>query len=147
VTPAVGIVWHAVRGEWRSLALILAIVVVAVGASLAIQGPSVWLAWIDTLAGRQANPSPAVAPVPLIPRLVIAVGLVAWGARTDRRWTVPVALCLAIPTWYFSGLMLAPLIALVAIWRDRVSRPAEPRPEVTNRSDAAQAAVPQAATA
>ena len=147
VTPAVGIVWHAVRGEWRSLALILAIVVVAVGASLAIQGPSVWLAWIDTLAGRQANPSPAVAPVPLIPRLIIAVGLVAWGARTDRRWTVPVALCLAIPTWYFSGLMLAPLIALVAIWRDRVSRPAEPRPEVTNRSDAAQAAVPQAATA
>ena len=33
----------------------------------------------------------ASVPIPLLVRLPSAVALVVWGARTDRRWTVPVA--------------------------------------------------------
>jgi hypothetical protein len=147
VTPAVGIVWHGVRGEWRSLGTILVVVGVAVGASLAIQGPAVWVAWVDMLGARQDFSSASVVQLPLAPRLLAALALVTWGARTDRRWTVPVALCLAVPTWFLSGLMLAPLIAIVAIWRDRASRRAEPRPDIVDQSVAGLSVAPQAVTA
>jgi len=33
----------------------------------------------------------------LVVRLVLAAALIAWGARTDRRWTVPVEATLALP--------------------------------------------------
>jgi hypothetical protein len=119
LTPGVGLVWHGVRGEWKSLATILAVLLVALSVSLAIQGPGVWASWIEMLDARQVHVSPTAVPIPLVPRLLAAVALVAWGARTGRRWTVPVALCLAIPTWYWSGLMLAPMVALAALWQER----------------------------
>jgi hypothetical protein len=137
VTPAVGLVWHGVRKEWGSVAAIVAIVLIAVCASLAIQGPGVWASWIATLDARQSNPSVWIAPIPFVPRLVLALGLVTWGARTGRRWTLPVAVSLAIPTWYWSGLMLAPLVAIPALRarhvedpnRKTAESPAEPDPE------------------
>ena len=46
-------------------------------------------------------------------RLPVALVLVAWGARTDRRWTVPVAALLALPViWLTSLSMLAALVPL-----------------------------------
>jgi hypothetical protein len=39
--------------------------------------------------------------------------LVAWGARTDRRWTVVIAATISLPTLWIHGLaMLAGVIAL-----------------------------------
>jgi hypothetical protein len=43
----------------------------------------------------------------------VAIAVVVWGARTNRRWTVPVAGMLALPAlWYGSLTMLLAVIAL-----------------------------------
>jgi len=40
---------------------------------------------------------------------------VIWGARTDRRWTVPVASMLALPALWYGGLsMMLAVIPLLA---------------------------------
>jgi hypothetical protein len=114
VTPGIGLLWFAVRREWRSLGI-------ALGATLAIVAvsfvalPDAWRSWIDVLA---AGPSTAVTsgsiPVPLIARLPVSVILLVWGARTDRRWVVPVACMLALPViWYGSLAMLVGVIPLI----------------------------------
>ena len=53
VTPGVGLVWFAVRREWRTLAAVLAITAVAVGASVAI-APVAWSEWLSFLLGERA---------------------------------------------------------------------------------------------
>jgi hypothetical protein len=52
-------------------------------------------------------------PIPFLVRLPFAVALVVWGARTDRRWTVPVAGMLALPALWYGG--LAMLLAVIAL--------------------------------
>ena len=54
------------------------------------------------------------APLAVV-ALIMAIVLVTWGARTDRRWTVVVAATLALPTLWFHG--LAMLVGVVAIQR------------------------------
>ena len=41
----------------------------------------------------------------------ILVLLVIWGARTDRRWTVPVAATLALPVLWVSGFAICAALA------------------------------------
>ncbi len=54
-----------------------------------------------------ANDTPHVAgwpfPYPILLRLPLAAALVAWGARTNRRWVVPAAALLAMPRLYFQS--------------------------------------------
>jgi hypothetical protein len=116
VTPGVGLLWFAVRREWRSLAIALAATVVVVVVSAAIQ-PDVWRRWLDVLtenAGK--NGTWAAVPIPLAVRLPAAVLLLIWGARTNRRWVVPVGVMLALPALWYGGLsiMLATLPLLGA---------------------------------
>ena len=55
-------------------------------------------------------------PIALWVRLPMAVALVAWGARTDRRWTVPRGMdVLALPALWFGSLSM--LLAVVAVRR------------------------------
>ena len=62
----------------------------------------------------------ASVPVPLWVRLPAAVAIVVWGARTDRRWTVPVAAMLALPALWYGGIsMLLAVIPLLDRDRDR----------------------------
>ena len=113
VTPGIGLVWFAVRREWRNLAIALVATVAVAGAS-AVAMPLAWQEWLRVLmanAGRDATW--AAVPIALWVRLPAAVILVTWGARTDRRWTVPVASMLALPAlWYGSLSMLLALVAL-----------------------------------
>jgi hypothetical protein len=116
VTPGVGLLWFAVRREWRSLAIALAATVVVVVVSAAIQ-PDAWRRWLDVLtenAGK--NGTWAAVPVPLAVRFPAAVLLLIWGARTNRRWVVPVGVMLALPALWYGGLsiMLATLPLLGA---------------------------------
>jgi hypothetical protein len=60
-----------------------------------------------------ANPPIAMFPVPFGVRLASAVAVLAWGARTDRPWTVPVAVGWSVPALY--GLGFLPF--WVAGWR------------------------------
>jgi hypothetical protein len=121
VTPGVGLLWFAVRREWRSLAIALAATVAVAAVSAAI-APNAWLAWRDVLVSNAGkNGTWAAVPIPFAVRLPAAVLLVVWGARKNRRWTVPVAAMLALPALWYGGLsiMLATLPLLGArTWGD-----------------------------
>jgi hypothetical protein len=106
VTPGVGLVWFVARREWRSLAIALGATAVVVAVS-ALFGPHHWPAWIESLVGnaRQQWPYP-LFPVPLWIRLIAAGLLIAWGARTDRPWTLIVGSGFAIPTLWPANLAM-----------------------------------------
>jgi hypothetical protein len=112
VTPGVGLLWFAVRREWRNLCVALGATAVISGASFVL-APSDWIDWFVSLARTTQDDPPLSIAIPLWQRMVAAVVLVAWGAHTDRRWTVVVAATLALPTLWNHGLaMLAGVIAL-----------------------------------
>jgi hypothetical protein len=115
VTPGVGLLWFAVRREWRSLGLALWATAVVSAVSL-IVAPDAWREWLALLVRDAARPleTPGwYAPIPLLIRLPVAAVIVTWGALTDRRWTVPVAVTLSLPIlWLNSLAILAALPAL-----------------------------------
>lgn len=107
VTPGVGLVWFAARREWRSLAVAVGATALIAAASFALD-PAGWLAWMDLLQRSSAVAAPTVLlPGPLWLRVVLAAVLVAWGARTDRPWVVPVAAVVALPHGTIGIAMLA----------------------------------------
>lgn len=113
-TPGVGLVWFAVRREWRSLGIALAATAGIAAVSLAIDG-RLWSEWLNGAILRVAaeGVGQPTLPLPLWLRLPAAAVLVAWGGMTDRRWTVPAAAALALPVPWFSGLaILAAIPAL-----------------------------------
>jgi len=128
VTPGVGLLWFAVRREWRNLGIALGATAAIVAVSWAV-APGAWADWVDVLSASATKTIGmwAAVPVPLWLRLPVAAGLVAWGARTDRRWTVPVASMVALPALWFGSASM--LLAVVALATDRVSGGARPRAE------------------
>ncbi len=129
ITPGVGLLWFAVRREWRSLAIALGATLAIVAVSAAFQ-PDAWQRWPQVLASNVGkNGTWAAVPVPLAIRLPIAVVLVVWGARANHRWVVPVGAMLALPALWYGGLsiMLATLPLVGArTWGDvrRIGREA-----------------------
>ena len=116
VTPGVGLVWFVVRREWRSLGIAIGVTAAIAAVSLAFDF-RLWQEWIvDGLlpVAGQAVSQPNI-PVPPVVRLPLAIVLVAWGARTDRRWTVPVAAAFSLPLMWLVGLSI--LAAIPAIER------------------------------
>jgi hypothetical protein len=112
VTPGVGLLWFAVRREWRSLTVALGATAGLAAVSAAVS-PGLWLDWIRSL-DQTAEPDVILAiPVPLWLRLVAAAMLVVWGARTDRRWTVVVAATLSLPVLWVHGLAMLAGVAAV----------------------------------
>lgn len=127
VTPGVGLLWFAVRREWRSLAIALGATAAIVAVSFAI-APPLWSQWLDVLAGRSGATNSDLGwyvAIPLWIRVPAAAALVAWAARTDRRWLVPVAAVLAMPVlWPNSFAVAVGAIPLLAA--DRAARPGPP---------------------
>jgi hypothetical protein len=123
VTPGVGLLWFAVRREWRSLAIALG-ATAAISAAVAVVAPGMWRDWIDATLGNLGAPTFGYdIPPPLWLRLPIAAGVVIWGARTDRPWTVGVAAMLGLPLIWPHGLCVA--LAAVPFLRlgDRIAQP------------------------
>ena len=120
VTPGVGLIWFAVRREWRPLAIALGFTGALVAVSLVADG-ALWRDWLDESLLRTAGGAPlnqfSIA-IPLLVRLPVAALVVAWGARSDRRWTVPLGATLALPVLWPSGLAI-----LAAIWPLAARRP------------------------
>lgn len=115
VTPGLGLVWFLVRREWRALAWtgLSTIAVVAVSVLVA---PHLWADWISLLVADAGRPLVSVGwfvPIPLLPRLIVALLIVAWGGLTDRYWTVPVAVTVALPVLWLNGLAI--LVAIIPI--------------------------------
>jgi hypothetical protein len=119
-TPAVGLVWFAVRREWRQLAIAIGVTAAIAAASIAVDG-RLWTEWIGESLLRTAGGAPLnqfSLPIPLWLRVPAAAALVAWGARTTRPWTVPVGATLALPVLWPTGLAI-----LAALWPILQRRP------------------------
>ncbi len=122
VTPGIGLAWFAVRREWRNLAIALAATAAVVAVSLTI-APTAWVDWVGVLVAStdKTTGTWSALPVPLIVRLPIALAVVTWGARTDRRWTVPVAAMIALPAAWFGSISM--LLAVIPLARWESGRP------------------------
>lgn len=112
VTPGIGLLWFAVRREWRSLGIALGVTGAIVAVTFVVM-PSQWQEWVAMLASSAGTPPPWPAlPIPLLLRLPVAALIVTWGALTNRRWTVPLSAALAVPAlWPGSFAIMA------ACWR------------------------------
>lgn len=118
VTPGVGVLWFAGRREWRKLGVALGATGLIVAVSFAI-APEQWWAWAAFLRQNAATaPTGQLIALPLWVRVVLAAALVLWGGRTDRRWTMPVAVVLALPHGTIGLAVLVALIPILAArWR------------------------------
>jgi len=106
ITPGIGLLWFAVRGEWRHLAFALGGTAAIVAISF-VMLPQQWRDWVDVIVGNAGKGGTwASVPVPLWIRLPIAAAVVVWGARTDRAWAVPVAAMLALPALWYGGISM-----------------------------------------
>ena len=117
VTPGIGVLWFLFRREWRALAVASASTAALVLISFVIN-PQAWVEWLAVLADNsrvRVTYEYVGMEAPLAFRLPVCVALLAYGAWTDRRWTVPVACTLALPVVWLSGLTV--LLALVPLWR------------------------------
>lgn len=126
ITPGIGLLWFAVRREWRALVLAVGVTGVLAAASFLLD-PEAWRAWFDIL--RTSSSTPATVgwflPVPLLLRLPVAVAVAVIAPLAGRRWLLPFAVVVAMPVVWLNS--LAVLAACVPLWRDvpgRASRPA-----------------------
>lgn len=118
VTPGVGLLWFAVRREWRSLAIALGVSGALAAVTIPLF-PGLWADWIDLMVAslRQAPPDTAAA-VPFVVRLALGALVVVIGALTDRPWTVPLAVMLGhAHLWSSVGSILVACIPLVVFPR------------------------------
>ena len=114
VTPGIGMVWHAVHGEWRAVVIGLGLTAGIVGASVLV-APDLWAEWIGLLvANTGSDPRIQVIPLPLLVRLPVALAVVVVAARWDRAWLLPIGVMLALPNVWTSSLAL--LAAAPALW-------------------------------
>jgi hypothetical protein len=116
VTPGIGLLWFAVRREWRNLAIALGVTGALVAASLLVDF-RLWGMWIDQqlLVSLRQPPSQPQIDIPLLLRLPGAALLVIWGARTDRKWTVPASAAVAMPVLWIAAFSV--VVAILALDR------------------------------
>ena len=110
IAPGVGALWFAFRGEWRSFWI-------AVGATLAIGlvsfavAPALWFQFVDFVLHNATAQAPGdIVTITFPLRLAMSLALVFWGARTNRRWTVPIAAgwsVIALFEWSFVEFWMA----------------------------------------
>jgi len=133
VTPGVGVLWFAVRREWRGLVAVIVATGAIVGLSYLVV-PGAWADWIAVLRGNTSAPGTwASLNVPLVVRAPFAVGIVVWAARTGRRWAVPIGCVLALPLLWYGGFAL--LLAIVPLrWPELTGRAPDPRSARSPRS-------------
>jgi len=119
VTPGVGLLWFAVRREWRPFGIAVGATAVIAAVSFLVDG-RLWQEWFSGAILKVADDgvSQPSLPLPLVLRLPAAALLVGWGGLTNRRWTVPAAAALALPVPWFSGLAI--LAAIPALDRPQL---------------------------
>ncbi len=127
LTPGIGLVWFAVRREWHKLGIALGVTAALVVVSL-IFDADLWRAWLSDDILKTAAGAPLdqfSIGIPLWLRVPAAALLVAWGARTDRAWTVPIAATLSLPILWPTGFAI-----LAALWPIASQRPGLTSPDV-----------------
>jgi hypothetical protein len=118
VTPGIGLLWFAIRREWRPLAWVTLATAAIVAISVLIGGIGLWEDWIRLLASNAGTSRTFdygfFAMPPFGFRLPFALAVIAWAAVTGRRWAVPIAAFLALPVIWPSGYAL--LAAVPPLW-------------------------------
>jgi len=124
VTPGVGVLWFLVRREWRSLAIALGATAAIAAVSFALD-PNQWMRWLDVLRGDLGGAGGGsfetvgwYLPIALAPRLVVAAVLIAYAARSNRPWLVPVGVVLAMPVIWLNSLAVLAAVPALAFDRD-----------------------------
>lgn len=105
ITPGIGLLWFAIRREWRQLAIGVG-VTAAIGAISIVFAPQLWIEWIGLLvdaARSDAVQKEPLLPLTLVARVPLAVVILVWGAWTGRYWTVPIVATLALPAIQLGG--------------------------------------------
>ena len=140
ITPGVGLLWFVVRREWRNLAIALGATAVIAGVSVVL-APDLWSGFIEAsrtqLSATVDVPRQAV-PISLPFRMAVAAVLVVWGARTDRAWVLPIAVCVSVPFLWWNVLAVMVAALPLASWRPGDG----PEPVGSAPSSPAVAAVP-----
>jgi hypothetical protein len=106
VTPGIGVLWFAVRREWRQLGIALAATLLIIGLSgtLSLDG---WIDWMAVLLNNtHVGALNGDIAIPAVVRFPIALLLIAWGARRNQRWVVPIACVLLLPAVWPAGLAI-----------------------------------------
>jgi Glycosyltransferase family 87 len=104
LTPTVGLIWFAVRREWRNLGLALGALLAVATVSFAL-APRAWFDWFTFLRSGHEAWFPD-QPVPMAIRLAGAAALTAYAARKDRPALLPAALWLATPMFSINGVAI-----------------------------------------
>jgi hypothetical protein len=121
IGPGIGILWFAVRGEWRNLAIAVGATAAIAAVSLAIDFGA-WGDWVRFVFTNVGTPSPIpVVPIPGWIRFPAAILLIVWGARTNRPWVLPIAcgICsFALYEWSYLAIWLG-AFAFVGPWAPR----------------------------
>lgn len=114
---AVGVVWFLARKDWKALREVATVTALVLLVSTTVD-PTAWLAWIEflsTTGDQESNTS-------RILRLVVVLLVVAYAARTDRRWLLPAAMLAAAPRF---SLHLKDLSLLAATVRLKITQRAD----------------------
>jgi hypothetical protein len=98
VTPGIGLLWFALRRQWRALAIAFGFTAALVAVSFLGRPGD----WFDYLRLWTTAPAPAVSPyyLSLWQRLPFAIAFIVFGAWRGYRWPVVVGATLALPVYY-----------------------------------------------
>jgi len=122
-----GLLWFAARGEWQKVVRAVAATFLLAAVSFVLT-PGLWTDWIRFLLSHSGDNG---ARVPAL--FALGAVVTVFGARTGRAWLLPVAMLLAVPTFYGSNkdwslLVATPRLMLGqahATSGEPVARPAE----------------------
>jgi hypothetical protein len=128
VTPGVGLLWFALRRQWRSLAVALGVTAAVAIVTFAIW-PDRWFGWLGLITAGSPAPVPPFY-LPFWPRFAVAVVIVAVAAWRGWRWPVVVAGCLALPQFY--TLSPSMLVGVIPFARESFGRWATARRSVAD---------------
>lgn len=112
VTPGIGVLWFAFRGEWRSSWIAIGATAAIVAASFLL-APSLWPDWVSLLTSNGTASGGFEVP-PMWVRLPFAAIVLFWAARTDRAWVLPIVVLVASPRIWPASLSV--LTAVPVLW-------------------------------
>ena len=127
VSPGIGLLWFAVRREWRQLAIASVATAIVSIASFAL-APALWSEFAVAMRVEVAAlpvTSLLNVEIPVIVRLLVASALLVAGAWANRPWVVPVAAAIAAPATWENILVI--LVAVIPLLEGRgLDRPILP---------------------
>ena len=122
VTPGVGVLWFAVRREWRQL-LVSIVFTMAIAAVSFVATPDLWEAWLQRMRGDSGRAGDTYLAI-LVVRFVLAAFIVAYAGWRSRAWLIPIAVVIALPILWPDSLAI--LLACFPLMADDLRR-ARPR--------------------